>query len=196
LAAFYDVFRRLRNTRSPARLRSLGSLAILYVSCAALFLIITLPSTLPRWRIWRNPIEHGMLENFMWVDDYNIGKQQSVRYTWRAYVANHTPLDVVWRWLRGFCAVYVRVPLWEEVWALLYVFAVPGAIIALLRPREPYRYLLLLGFILLLPLVWTHVSNPTGRVPYTVMFPFELIFAGLALDSLRTRLTAASPNSR
>src|SRR5262249_43280417 len=46
LACFYDVFRRLRNTPSPSRLRSLGRLAALYVSCAALFIIITLPSTL------------------------------------------------------------------------------------------------------------------------------------------------------
>jgi Dolichyl-phosphate-mannose-protein mannosyltransferase len=189
VAAFYDLFRRFRKAPSRSRLGSIGRLAILYISCAALFLIITLPSTLPRWRIFGNPIEHGMLENFMWVDDYNVGKQQSVRYSWRDYVATHDAGDVVVRWLRGFWAVYVRVPLWEEVWAILYVIAVPGAIIAALRAQEPYRYLLLLAFILLLPLVWTNVSNPTGRIPYTVMFPFECIFAGLALDSLRTRLT-------
>jgi hypothetical protein len=132
----------------------------------------------------------------MWVDDYNLGKQQSLRYNWRDYVATHTPGDVVRRWLRGFLAIYIRVPLWEEVWAILYVIAVPGAIIVILRPQEPYRYLLLLAFILLLPLVWTYVANPIGRVPYTVMFPFELIFAGLALDSLRARLISHSPNPR
>jgi hypothetical protein len=196
LAGFYDVFRRLRNAPSPSRLRLLGRFATLYASCAALFVIITLPSTLPRWRIWRNPIEHGMIENYMWVDDYNLGKQQSLRYNWRDYVATHTPGDVVRRWLRGFLAIYIRVPLWEEVWAILYVIAVPGAIIVILRPQEPYRYLLLLAFILLLPLVWTYVANPIGRVPYTVMFPFELIFAGLALDSLRARLISHSPNPR
>lgn len=190
LAGFYDVFRRLRTAPSPSRLRPLGRFATLYASCAALFVIITLPSTLPRWRIWRNPIEHGMIENYMWVDDYNLGKQQSLRYNWRDYVATHTPGDVVRRCLRGFLAVYIRVPLWEEVWAILYVIAVPGAIIVILRPQEPYRYLLLLAFILLLPLVWTYVANPIGRVPYTVMFPFELIFAGVALDSLRARLIA------
>jgi len=130
-----------------------------------------------------------MIENFMWVDDYNVGKQ-SIRYTWRDYVATHTFGDVVGRWLRGFWAVYVRVPLWEEVWAILYLIAVPGAIIAALRGQKPYRYLLLLAFILLLPLVWIHVSDPTGRIPYSVMFPFEFIFAGLALDSLRARLNS------
>lgn len=187
LAGFYDVFRRLRNAPFPSRLRPLGRLATLYVSCAALFLIITLPSTLPRWRIWANPFEHGMIENFIWVDDYNVGKQ-SIRYTWRDYVSTHTPGDFVRRWLRGFWGVYVRVPLWVEVWAILYIIAVSGAITAVLRPQEPYRYLLLLAFILLLPLVWTHVANPTGRVPYAVMFPFEFIFAGLALHSLRARL--------
>jgi len=194
LAGFYDIFRRRRNAPSSDRLVSIGGLAILYASCAALFLIITLPSTLPRWRIWGNPIEHGVIQNYMWVDDYNIGKQESIRYTWRDYVATHTPVDVVWRWLRGFWAVYVRVPLWEEVWAILYVIAVPGAIIALLRPQEPYRYLLLLAFILLLPLIWIHVADPTGRIPYSVMFPFEFIFAGLALDSLRAWLTSRSLN--
>ena len=194
LAGFYDVFRRIRNAPSHCRLRAIGRLATLYASCAALFLIITLPSTLPRWRIWGNPIEHGMIENFMWVDDYNVGKQ-SIRYTWRDYVTTHTPGDFVRRWLWGFWAIYVRVPLWEEVWAILYLIAVPGAIIAALRPQEPYRYLLLLAFILLLPLVWTYVANPTGRIPYTVMFPFEFIFAGLALDSLRARLTSRLPIS-
>jgi len=193
LACFRDVFRCLRNEPSPSRLRPLGRLATLYLTCVALFLIITLPSTLPRWRILGNPIEHGMIENFMWVDDYNVGKQ-SIRYTWRDYIATHTFGDVVGRWLRGFWAVYVRVPLWEEVWAILYVIAVPGAIIAVLHPQESYRYLLLLAFILLLPLVWTYVANPIGRVPYTVMFPFEFIFAGLALHSLRAWLSR-SPNS-
>ena len=164
LAAFYDVFRRLRNAPSPGRARLLSRLATLYTSCAALFLIVTLPSTLPRWRIWRNPIEHGMIENFMWVDDYNVGKQW-IRYTWRDYVATHTPVDVAWRLLRGFWGVYVRLPLWVEVWAILYVIAVPGAIIAIRRSQEPYRYLLLLAFILLLPLVWTYVANPIGRFP-------------------------------
>jgi hypothetical protein len=195
LAGFYDVFRRLRKAPSPYRRPPLGRLATLYVSCAALFLIITLPSTVPRWRIWANPIEHGMIENFMWVDDYNVGKR-SIRYTWRDYVATHTPGDFVRRWLWGFWGVYVRVPLWVEIWAILCVIAVPGAIIAVLRPREPYRYLLLLAFILLLPLVWTHVANPTGRIPYAVMFPFEIIFAGLALDSVRARLISRLPNSR
>ena len=189
LAAFYDIFRRRRNTPSTDRLFPIGRLAILYASCAALFVIITLPSTLPRWRIWGNPIEHGMIENFMWVDDYNIGKE-SIQYTWRDYVTTHTPVGVVSRWLRGFWAVYIRVPLLEEIWAILYVIAVSGAIIAVLRRQEPYRYLLLLAFILLLPLVWIHVSDPTGRIPYSVMFPFEFIFAGLALDSLRARLNA------
>ena len=187
LASFYDVFRRLRKAPSSCRLRSLGRLATLYVRCAALFLIITLPSTLPRWRIWGNPIEHGTIENFMWVDDYNVAKAP-IRYTWRDYVAEHTPRDFVRRWLWGFWDVYVRVPLWVEVWAILYVIAVSGAIIAVLRPQEPYRYLLLLAFILLLPLVWTHIANPTGRIPYAVMFPFEFIFAGFALDSVRARL--------
>jgi len=189
LAAVYDAFQPFRNAASPCRLRAIGRLGTLYVSCAALFLIITMPSTLPRWRIWGNPIEHGPIENFMWVDDYNAGKQW-VRYTWRDYVATHTPVDLVWRLLRGFWGVYVRLPLWIEVWAILYVIAVPGAIIAIRRAQEPYRYLLFLAFILLLPLVWTYEANPIGRVPYTVMFPFEVIFAGLALDSLRGRLAS------
>jgi hypothetical protein len=195
LAGFYDVFRRLRKAPSPYRRLPLGRLATLYVSCAALFLIITLPSTVPRWRIWANPIEHGMIENFMWVDDYNVAKE-SIRYTWRDYVATHTPGDFVRRWLWGFWDVYVRVPLWVEVWAILYVIAVPGVIIAVLRAQEPYRYLLLLAFIILLPLVWTHLANPTGRIPYAVMLPFEFIFAGFALDSLRARLISRSLNSR
>jgi hypothetical protein len=195
LAGFYDVFRRLRKAPSPYRRPPLGRLATLYVSCAALFLIITLPSTVPRWRIWANPIEHGMIENFMWVDDYNVAKE-SIRYTWRDYVATHTPGDFVRRWLWGFWDVYVRVPLWVEVWAILYVIAVPGVIIAVLRAQEPYRYLLLLAFIILLPLVWTHLANPTGRIPYAVMLPFEFIFAGFALDSLRARLISRSLNSR
>lgn len=188
LAAFYDIFRRMRNAPSAGQLVSAGRFATLYASCAALFLIVTLPSTLPRWRFWGNPIEHGMIQNFMWVDDYNIGKEPTIRYTWRDYVATHTPVDVAWRWLRGFWAVYVRVPLWEEVWPILYIMAVPGAIMAILRRQVRYRYLLVLAFILLLPLVWIHVADPTGRIPYSVILPFEFIFAGLALDSLRLRI--------
>jgi hypothetical protein len=188
LAAFHELFRRIRYPSSSRRLDALTHLAILYATCVALFVIITLPSTLPRWRIWGNPIEHGVIENFMWGDDYNIDKEPTIRYTWRDYVGTHTIGQFVSRWLRGFWAVYIRVPLWEEVWPVLYIVAVPGAIIAIVRSDQKYRYLLLLGFILLLPVVWTHVSDPTGRIPYAVMLPFEFIFAGLALDSLRTRL--------
>ncbi len=31
------------------------------------------------------------------------------------------------------------------------------------------------------PLVWTHQSNPTIRIPYFAMFPFALVLAGLAI---------------
>ncbi|MBV8140650.1 MAG: glycosyltransferase family 39 protein, partial [Verrucomicrobia bacterium] len=60
-----------------------------------------------------------------------------------------------------------------------------------IAPGE-YRFLCLFLFLQTLPLVWTNLSNPTARVPYGSMLPFELFLAALffAWISGRPRIRA------
>lgn len=178
----------LGQTNAPFRkdplLRLLGAHAIA-ILC---FVVITAPSWWPRWHWLGNPLSHGYVSNYLFVDDYAIGHSHRVRYHASDYLATHNALDFAARWLRGFWQVYVRVPIWIEEWAILYLLSVAGLWVALRgKEKSAYRWLALWMFLELLPLVWTNLSNPTGRVPYAAMLPFLFIFAAVALQPLLKR---------
>ena len=68
-----------------------GKYAGLYLVAAAIFLIVAIPSWVPRLVYYGSPFHHGYLENFMWVDTYKEGHvgQSFAIYTWRDYFAHH-----------------------------------------------------------------------------------------------------------
>jgi len=158
----------------------------LYLGAIALFIAVTMPSWVPRLMIYGNPIYHGYLSNFMWVDSYDEGHGQNLPVAhFSDYARNHTAWDAVKRMAYGVWNVGFDVPRRTEgKRPLLFLFSFAGFWMALVRGPSRYRVLALFGTVQLLPLMWTHLSNPTIRVPYAATFPFELFFAGLLLAYL------------
>jgi 4-amino-4-deoxy-L-arabinose transferase-like glycosyltransferase len=158
-------------------------MAGIYLATVFIFLAVSAPSWVPRLTYFGNPFHHGYLENYMWVDSYrdgHVGESYST-YTWHDYLAHHHLRNVVSRFIHGFRNVYFRIPILMERAPLLFLFSIGGAWIALRIAAREYRFLCLFLFLQMLPLVWTNLPNPTARVPYGSMLPFELFLAGLFL---------------
>jgi len=154
----------------------------------ALFAVITIPSWLPRLAAYGKPLHHGYLSNYMWVDTYEQAHtgEDFASFTWRDYAATHTPWDAAVRMAGGVWNVLVTLPFRaEEPLPILYILALAGAGIVIVRGPAPCRVLLLFAVLQLLPLMWTNLSNPNTRVPYGAVFPFELAFAAIGLAALR-----------
>ena len=158
-------------------------IAGIYLVTVLIFLAVSTPSWVPRLIYFGHPFHHGYLENYMWVDSYKEGHvgESYASYTWRDYAAHHHLRNVVDRLIHGFWNVYFRIPIMMERVPLLFLFSIGGAWIALRIASREYRFLCLFLVLQMLPLVWTNLSNPTARVPYGSMLPFELFLAALFL---------------
>jgi hypothetical protein len=64
---------------------------------------------------------------------------------------------------------------------LLYFLSIGGVWVAFRDRAREYLFLCLFLVLQMQPLVWTNLSNPTSRVPYGSMLPFELFLAALFL---------------
>lgn len=152
----------------------------------ALFAVIAFPSWLPRLVYLHNPISHGYLGNFMWVDTYAQGHTglayQSFHFA--DYVRTHSWGDFLARWGHGLSGVFGEVPGEMEGVPFLFLLAAVGAIAAVVRRHRAYCLLLVFFMVEMLPLIWTNLSNPNDRVPYSAMVPFELFFAVFALQTV------------
>jgi 4-amino-4-deoxy-L-arabinose transferase-like glycosyltransferase len=155
----------------------------IYLVAVAIFLAVSTPSWVPRLIYFGSPFHHGYLENYMWVDTYKEGHvgESYATYTWRDYFANHHLRDVVSRLVHGFRNIYFRVPIMMERVPLLFLLSIGGVWIAFRTAAKEYRFLCLFLVLQMQPLVWTNLSNPTARVPYGSMLPFELFLAALFL---------------
>jgi hypothetical protein len=156
----------------------------LYAVAAGVFVLVATPSWLPRLLVYGDPIHHGYLSNYLWVDTYaqgHVGQKYAI-YHFRDYASTHTALDAARRMAVGAWEVAVAIPLHTEgTTGVLCLLALGGALLAALRGPRAYRVLALFGLMQLLPLMWTHVANPNARVPYAATFPFELVFAAFTL---------------
>ncbi len=180
-----------RQCGTVPRTRRLPGCLIKFLAATLIFLVLATPSWLPRLHYLHQPFSHGYLSNFMWVDTYaeaHTGEAFS-SFTWRDYAARHNAADFMLRWSHGFLETFSLPFRNERIFGirfpLLYLLAAAGvAVSAFTRNRT---YLTLAAFFLLqmLPLIWTTLSNPTDRVPYASLLPFELVFAAFALDFLR-----------
>jgi 4-amino-4-deoxy-L-arabinose transferase-like glycosyltransferase len=155
-----------------------------------LFLTVASPSWFPRWRYFGNPLEHGHLSNYLWTDDHEIAHSYRHRLTWRDYFVEHDATDAAKRMLYGIYKVFVIIPQSREDIPVLYVLAVFGAIAGLRQRRNEVSLLLLFFLMQIWPLVWTHISNSTGRLPYSAMLPFELFFAMGSVAWVAARIEA------
>jgi hypothetical protein len=167
----------------PSLIRWLMKYAGLYLAASVVFVVVAIPSWVPRLVYYGSPFHHGYLENFMWVDTYKEGHvgQSFAIYTWRDYFAHHHARDVLFRLIHGLRNVYFHIPIFMERVPLLYLLSLGGVWIAFRFAGREYRFLCLFLVLQMQPLVWTNLSNPTARVPYGSLLPFELFLATLFL---------------
>jgi Dolichyl-phosphate-mannose-protein mannosyltransferase len=165
----------------------------IYLGAALLLIALTIPAWVPRLIYFGDPLFHGYLTNFLWVDSYHLAHDfgmQTASYTWRDYVASHNLLDAIRRVLHGLWNVCLKIPIANEKVPVLFLFAVAGIWRTLRKGPNEFRFLLLFCFIQLLPFIWTNLSNPTRRVPYGSTFPFEPFFAACFLFAFAVKLDA------
>ncbi len=176
------VFSPDKTVRVSAVARRLG----LYGAAVLLFLVVSTPSWLPRLNHFGDPFHHGYLSNYMWVDTYEEGHTGAnfATFTWRDYAATHDLGDVVQRALHGIWEVGFDIPTRIEKPPVLFILSLFGAALALWRGPLSLRIVFIFGSVQLLPLMWTHMSNPTVRVPYAASFPFELFFTAVLVAFL------------
>jgi hypothetical protein len=155
----------------------------IYLVAVVIFLGASIPSWVPRLVYFGSPFHHGYLENYMWVDTYKEGHvgESYATYTWRDYFAHHHLRDVVLRLFHGLRNVYIRIPIMMERVPILFLLSIGGVWIAFRTAAKEYRFLCLFLVLQMQPLVWTNLSNPTSRVPYGSILPFELFLAALFL---------------
>ena len=114
----------------------------------------------------------------MWVDSYEEGHVGGApRYTFWDYVNSHDVGDVVYRTTFGIMDVFWRVPdSYGASGVAFYLVALLGLVFSMLSYR--LTCLAIAGFLLLQasPIVWTALSNGNGRVAYSALFPFLLIY--------------------
>ena len=97
-------------TRRVTCARSILRKAGLYATALLLFIVITMPSWVPRLQAFGNPVHHGYLSNYLWVDTYKEGHsgEAFANYHFRDYALTHSIGDAACRallglWNVGFC---------------------------------------------------------------------------------------------
>jgi hypothetical protein len=175
---------------SPPFSRKLLRLIPKYAGAGLLFIVVMIPSWLPRLVYFGDPLYTGYLTNFLWVDTYHLAHDFGIqpRYSWHDYAATHNLLDVIWRLAYGSCNVCLVLPIGAEKLPILFLLSVAGVCTAIKMGPPEFRFLLVFFLIQLLPLIWTNLPNPNTRVPYGSTFPFEPFFAACFLALAGTRI--------
>jgi hypothetical protein len=169
------------------RLRDPKEALMKVIALVGLFVIVTIPSWLPRLWYIGNPIYHGYLPNYLWVDTYkeaHVGGPP--RYSLRYYIDRHDLGDVLDRLSHGHFRVYIATFKKDLVLVAMSLWGLTAGI------WRRSKMLLLIGlwaYIQSLPLVWTNLSNPTLRLPYFGLFPFLVIFASYGVAEIEKALT-------
>ena len=162
--------------------------------CAVLVLIVvTSPAWVPRLVYFGDPLYHGYLTNFLWVDTYRYAHdfgEKFASYTWQDYVSTHNLFDVIRRVIHGLWNVCLKIPIGNEKLPILFFLSVAGIWTAVRKGPNEYRFLLIFFVIQLFPFIWTNLANPTARVPYGSTLPFEPFFAACFLARFAAQLDA------
>jgi hypothetical protein len=154
-----------------------------YSVFAAIIILITLPSWLPRMVYTGNPFYHDYLPNFMWVDTYEEGHIQGPpRYSMQDYFAEHDLGDVIDRVEFGLEKVFYADTIIGYRWPYS-ILIVAGLLIACLSLKTAYLLLTAFMFLQSLPIVWTYMANPTLRIPYVGLFPFAVIYLAVFVSA-------------
>ena len=186
----YDLYEALR--QGNGRKHHFQELAKKYTIATIILVLITSPSWLPRVTYHGNPFYHEYLSNYMWVDTFEEGHVFGPpRYSMQDYVSNHTLKDVISRIGHGMSSVYLD-SMVRSRWPLS-ALVVLGLAFGILSKKPQYILLTLFMFIQLIPIVWTDLSNPTERIPWSSLFPFVVIYFALffstSIDALKRART-------
>ena len=153
--------------------------------CALLVLLaVTTPAWVPRLVYFGDPLYHGYLTNFLWVDTYRYAHdfgEKFASYSWQDYFSTHNLFDFIGRVIHGLWNVCLKIPIGNEKVPILFLLSVAGIWTAVRKGPNEYRFLLLFFVIQLFPFIWTNLANPTARVPYGSTLPFEPFFAACFL---------------
>ena len=164
-----------------------------YLWALLLLVAVTAPAWIPRLVYFGDPLYHGYLTNFLWVDTYRYAHdfgEKFASYTWQDYFSTHNLFDLIGRVIHGLWNVCLKIPIGNEKVPILFLLSLAGIWTAVRKGPNEYRFLLLFFVIQLFPFIWTNLANPTARVPYGSTLPFEPFFAACFLARFAPQLDA------
>jgi hypothetical protein len=170
-----DVTIRLRpGGRGEAAARRAG-LVRRHLIAGAVFVAATIPSWLPRLVYTGNPLYHGYLSNYLWVDDHARAHVPGPpRFGWRDYVREHDLGDAVARMGNGLRRTLWNAPR-EKYGDVVFVAMLAGVVAAVAaRDRKTLAWIAV-GLVQMLPLAWIALANPVRRIPATALLAFAVV---------------------
>ncbi|MFN2426476.1 MAG: hypothetical protein ABR587_08530 [Candidatus Binatia bacterium] len=173
-----------------------------YAAALALFAIVTTPSWLPRTIYTGNPLYHGYLSNYLWVDDYERAHVPGPpQFSFSIYAAEHSAADAARRMAWGMQRVFLETP--RDKFGIVTTAALLAAVLVLLALRDTAGIVIACAAVCqALPLAWTALANPARRLPAAALLPFAAVVIAAAAAALlrharrRTRAQgSASPTA-
>jgi hypothetical protein len=142
---------------------------------AAIFLAVAIPSWVPRLVHTGNPLYHGYLSNYLWVDEYEKAHVPGPpRYGWRDYARDHDAGAALARVRYG-----LRRALWsaprEKYGDLVAACMLAGLVVTALARKRALVAWYAVGLAGVLPLAWTALANPIRRIPATALLAFGVV---------------------
>ncbi len=171
---------RARRSGAPTRDLPLYLPLEAWFAAFALFIVLATPSWLPRTIYAGNPIYHGYLPNYLWVDDYERAHTPGPpKYSFSTYAEEHEAADAVERFCWGARRVFWETPRdkFGTVTTVLLVLSI--VVLAASRDRAGLA-IAAAGILQALPLAWTAVANPARRLPAAALLPFAAVVIGAA----------------
>lgn len=158
-----------------------------YAVALALFAVVTAPSWIPRAYHAGNPVYHGYLANYLWVDDYERAHVPGApRFSFSDYRSDHDAADAIERMRWGIQRVFWETP--REKFGLATSAGLAVALLVLLALRDRAGLLLACAAVLqALPLAWIAEANPARRVPAAALLPFAAVLIAVAAAALLRR---------
>lgn len=158
-----------------------------YALAAAMFLVVTLPSWMPRIVYAGNPVYHGYLPNYLWVDEYERAHTPGrPQFTFSTYASEHDAGDAIERMGWGMKRVFWDTP--RDKLGVVASIAAAFAVVVLLATRDlPGLLLLGAGILQALPLAWTAMPNPARRLPAAALLPFVAMLVAAGVAALRRK---------
>lgn len=187
-----DVLRARRdNPPSPWHEMLLHLPLTPYLATLALFIVVASPSWVPRVIHAGNPVYHGYLTNFLWVDDYESAHLPGPpRFSASTYLEGHGVADIAARATWGLHRVFIETPIEKYGTAASIALMVAVAVLFMLNDG-PGLVIVVAAVLQALPLAWTALANPARRLPATALLPFAAIVlaaaAAAALHKARGR---------